>query len=190
MAFAALALLVVIGSGFLGGRLSSHSTSPLFRRLTFRRGNIPSARFGVDSKTVVYSAAWDGGPARAFFDPVGLFPIPLARIGSGYASRDFHDRPDGDRARSSALPGGIPFYRGTLAEAPLAGGAARDLLNDVLAADWDSLGKKVAVARMAGDHCRLEFPLGRVLYESKGFISDVRISPKQDLIAFLDHPDC
>jgi DNA-binding winged helix-turn-helix (wHTH) protein len=187
-AFAALALLAAIGVGILGGRLSSHSPSPLFRRLSFRRGNIPAARFGVDSKTIVYSAAWDGGQPELFSTrsdssqsrSLGLGPASLFAISATGQMAI---------ARAPRLLGIVPFYSGTLAEAPLAGGVARDLLNDVLAADWDSTGKGIAVVRMAGDRCRLELPLGRVLYESKGFISDVRISPKQDLIAFLDHPE-
>ena len=39
---------------------------PTFRRLTSRRGNVLSARFTPDGKTVVYSAAWDGKDAELF----------------------------------------------------------------------------------------------------------------------------
>ena len=187
VAFAALALLVAIGLGFLAGKLSSHSPPPLFRRLSFRRGYIPSARFGVDSKTVVYSAAWGGSQPELFSTrsdssesrSLALGPATLLAISTTGQMAI---------ARAPRLLGAVPFYTGTLAEAPLAGGAARDLLDDVLAADWGSSGKEVAVVRMVSGHCRLEFPLGRVLYESKGFISNVRISPKRNLIAFLDHP--
>jgi eukaryotic-like serine/threonine-protein kinase len=35
---------------------------------------------------------------------------------------------------------------------------------------------------------RLEFPLGHVLYETAGWISHPRISPKGNQVAFLDHP--
>ena len=35
---------------------------------------------------------------------------------------------------------------------------------------------------------RLEYPIGKVLYETSGWISDPRFSPKGDKIAFLDHP--
>ena len=34
---------------------------PSFHQLTFRRGDISSARFGSDGKSVLYSAGWDGG---------------------------------------------------------------------------------------------------------------------------------
>ena len=34
---------------------------------------------------------------------------------------------------------------------------------------------------------RLEYPIGKVLYETAGYISHPRISPKGDLVAFMDH---
>jgi len=35
---------------------------------------------------------------------------------------------------------------------------------------------------------RLEYPVGRVLYETAAYVSDLRFSPKGDRIAFMDHP--
>ena len=35
---------------------------------------------------------------------------------------------------------------------------------------------------------RLEFPVGKVLYETGGWIGHPRVSPKGDRIAFIDHP--
>ena len=32
-----------------------------------------------------------------------------------------------------------------------------------------------------------EYPIGKVLYETSGYISDLRISPNGDRIAFMDH---
>ena len=37
-------------------------------------------------------------------------------------------------------------------------------------------------------HSRLEYPIGHVLYESGGWISNIRFSPQHDKIAFMDHP--
>jgi eukaryotic-like serine/threonine-protein kinase len=42
--------------------------------------------------------------------------------------------------------------------------------------------------RRAGGFERLEFPLGKVLYQTSGYISDIRFSPSGDRIAFADHP--
>jgi eukaryotic-like serine/threonine-protein kinase len=43
------------------------------------------------------------------------------------------------------------------------------------------------VVRDVGGKSRLEFPMGKVLYETSGHISYARLSPKGDRIAFLDH---
>ena len=66
---------------------------------------------------------------------------------------------------------------GMLARAPLAGGAPREILDGVEAASWSPDGSRLAVVRYLGDKERLEFPIGKVLYESTGWIADVRFSP-------------
>jgi eukaryotic-like serine/threonine-protein kinase len=37
-------------------------------------------------------------------------------------------------------------------------------------------------------HSRLEYPIGNVLYQTSGWISNIRFSPQYDKIAFMDHP--
>ena len=39
---------------------------PQFRQLTFRRGQIQSARFAPDGQTILYTAAWEGRPMEIF----------------------------------------------------------------------------------------------------------------------------
>jgi eukaryotic-like serine/threonine-protein kinase len=68
------------------------------------------------------------------------------------------------------------------------GGAPRELLDHVIAADWSRDGAQLAVARSANGKCRLEYPIGNILYESIDWISHMRISPQGDAIAFMDHP--
>jgi len=74
-----------------------------------------------------------------------------------------------------------------LARVSLGGGAPRDLLTGVEAADWSPNGQ-LAVVRRVNDKARLEFPVGKVLYETTGSISSPRFAPGGALIAFLDHP--
>ena len=71
---------------------------------------------------------------------------------------------------------------------PLAGGAPREILEGVQWADWSPDGTNLAVVRDVGGRNRLEFPIGKVLYEAGGWISHPRISPKGDWVAFIDHP--
>src|SRR5262249_949791 len=73
-------------------------------------------------------------------------------------------------------------------QAPLSGSAQRDLLEDVGDADWSPDGGALAVVRAPQRRYRLEFPVGKTLYETTGWISHPRISPKGDCVAFLDHP--
>lgn len=49
-------------------------------------------------------------------------------------------------------------------------------------------GANLAVVHVVGGKRRLEYPIGKVLYETTGWVSHPRISPKGDMIAFLDHP--
>ena len=53
-------------SSALDGSRAPGTVVPFYRQLTFRRGNVHSARFAPDGRTVVYSAAWDGGPLEPF----------------------------------------------------------------------------------------------------------------------------
>ncbi len=77
---------------------------------------------------------------------------------------------------------------GTLARAPLAGGAPREVLEQVQWADWSPDGTGWLVVRDFGGMNRLEYPIGKPLYQTGGWIGHPRISPKGDLIAFADHP--
>jgi Tol biopolymer transport system component len=77
---------------------------------------------------------------------------------------------------------------GTLARAPLAGGAPRDVLEQVQWADWGPDGTSLAVVRDFGGKNQLEYPIGKPLYETGGWVGHPRVSSKGNLIAFLDHP--
>ncbi|HUJ25757.1 MAG TPA: hypothetical protein VLW85_07050, partial [Myxococcales bacterium] len=77
---------------------------------------------------------------------------------------------------------------GTLARVPLAGGAPRELLENVFEVDWSPDGSAFAVVRKAQNGFRLEYPAGNLLYETAGWISGTRFSRTGDRIAFIDHP--
>ncbi|HXM78948.1 MAG TPA: hypothetical protein VOA00_06935, partial [Thermoanaerobaculia bacterium] len=77
---------------------------------------------------------------------------------------------------------------GTLARVPLAGGAPREVLENVEDADWSPDGTSLAVARQVGNRNRIEYPIGKVLYDAAGWVSDIRVSPDGRLVAFIDHP--
>lgn len=77
---------------------------------------------------------------------------------------------------------------GPLAVVPRSGGAPRDLLEDVCAADWSPDGRTLAVVRRVSGEDRLEMPPGRVLVKTSGWLGDVRVSPDGRRIACTKHP--
>jgi eukaryotic-like serine/threonine-protein kinase len=80
------------------------------------------------------------------------------------------------------------FSLGTLAEVSSISGTPREILNDVQEADWAPNGTDLAVVRHVAGRSRLEFPAGKLLYQPAGWISNPRVSPDGDKIAFLEHP--
>ncbi len=65
-AIAAGLLLTIMGAFAvrLAVRKAPAATVPLFRRLSFRRGTIYSARFTPDGKSLIYGAEWEGKPLQ------------------------------------------------------------------------------------------------------------------------------
>ena len=65
-----------------------------------------------------------------------------------------------------------------LARLPIGGGAPREVLENVRSADWSPDGDSLAVVRTGGGRDTLEFPIGQVLYQAHGWLSDVSVSPE------------
>ncbi len=186
-----LGLLVALAVGFVAGRRlwgPSAASAPLYHEITFRRGEIRSARFAPDGQTILYSAAWQGNPVETFSARQGM--VESRSLGLGRAEL-LAISSKGEMALSlGSHPVGTWINVGTLARAPLAGGAPRPVLDDVEWADWSPDGNNLAVVRNVGGRDRLEYPIGKVLYEtSGGWISYPRVSPKGDVVAFMDHPN-
>ena len=76
---------------------------------------------------------------------------------------------------------------GTLAQVSIGADAPRDLLDNVEAADWAPDGNALAAVHVVNGQSRIEYPIGKVLYETAGWISHLRFSPKGDRLAFIDH---
>jgi len=158
---------------------------PTWERVSFRRGMIWSGRFAPDAQTVVYSAAWDGDRVRVFSTRAGTSDTRTLDLPSG---KILAISPKGEMAFLRD-PRFIFFFLqpGTLARASLEGGVGRDLLEDVDAADWSPNGGELAVARWVAGKTRLEYPIGKVLYETEGRISSLRVSRDGAWIAFFEH---
>ncbi len=181
--------LVALIAGFSLGQRSARTPPtppPSYHQLSFRRGMVRVARFAPDGQTIVYSATWEGHPAEVFSTrPGGTASRSLGLAGADILAIS-------SSGEMAVLLGSRQvrswIYTGTLARVALAGGAPREILEEVQWADWAPNGETLAVVRDAGGRNRLEFPIGKVLYERVGWISHPRISPKGDRVAFLDHP--
>jgi len=157
-----------------------------FHQLTFRQQPIFNARFAPDGKTVVYSAAPEGNTPEIFSlrpdypeaSPRGLSGIHLLSVSSRGELAVL------TRARFIRHS----FFQGTLARMPLEGGAPREILDRVREADWSPDGTDLAVIRDVNGKDRLEFPVGKILSESGGYLSNPRFSPDGKRIAFFEHP--
>jgi Tol biopolymer transport system component/predicted Ser/Thr protein kinase len=182
------ALAAGIGVGYLLHSLPSTKTGrPAgIKRLTFARGSIQSARFAPDGQTIVYGAAWEGRPleiltTRADSSESRSLGIPNADVLAVSST--------GELAISLGRHSLFGFQTvGTLARVPLAGGAPRELLENVEDADWSPDGKELAVTRQVGNRAHIEYPIGKVLFDAAGWVGDVRVSPDGKLVAFIDHP--
>ena len=184
---AGVAIAVVMLS--LGWWLGHGSgTPPLaeYKQITFRTGSIGNARFTPDG-SVVYSASWDGGQDQLYMsrmdDPgareLGLKDAELLSISKS-----------GELAiRLNTVRYGGYAQSGTLARVPLSGGTPREVLENVQDADWSASGDAMAVVRYVPEnsHWRLEYPVGKVLFDSINWISHPKISPAGKWIAFADH---
>ncbi|HYX21876.1 MAG TPA: protein kinase, partial [Thermoanaerobaculia bacterium] len=186
----ALAAAAIAGAGLLvGHQLWKSPTAPIptFHRLTYRRGTVWDGRFSPDGHVVFYSANWDGSEKTELYSTRTENPgSQLLDLPGGLVESISHA---GEMLILSDRLTSIGYaHRGVLRTAPLGAGAARDLFEDVVGADWAPDGKSIALIRAPGWRHRLEFPAGKVLYETAGWISHPRVSPKGDLVAFLDHP--
>jgi Tol biopolymer transport system component len=179
--------LVLFAAGVLIGRLGgpAPASNPSYSQLTYRQGRISSARFAADGQTIVFAADWDGEGLQLFTvnrgsaesRSLGLDDAEILSVSS-----------QGELAlllRPRIIVGWS--QTGTLARMPLGGGAPRELIDDVSSADWNPSGDELAVVRRDKMISRLEYPPGNVLFETVGWIGDVRFSPDGKLIAFADH---
>ncbi|HSA94159.1 MAG TPA: protein kinase [Terriglobales bacterium] len=180
------ATLAAVALAVWAGLQLGKAAPPAFQQLTFRRGTIHQARFSADGQTVVYSARWDGESAQVYStrpESPESSPLALPR-GNLLAISSKGDLAVTLGCRWIGLLGCV----GTLATVPLSGGAPRESLQDVEWADWSPDGQQLTIVRYADGHERLEYPVGKVLVETTGLISHPRVSPKNDGVAFLEHP--
>ena len=182
------AAAVALAAGLSAGRFLARPSAAgvAYTQQTFNETVITLARLAPDGKTIVFSAAPAGqSPSLWIVRPDYAEPQPLAGAGT-------HLLGVSSQGELAVLTGAeiIEFkvYSGTLARMPLGGGAPRALVEHVHDADWATDGQDLAIVRTVGGKDRLEYPAGKVLVETAGWISDPRFSRDGRTIAFVEHP--
>lgn len=193
----ALGLLLVVGLSVISSlnRRKTPTTAQVIqspagdrrleRQLTNRDGFISASRFLPDGKGVIYSAGFEGHPVELFFTDVD---------GSESRSGGAESAALKSVSRSGKIAVLLNFelnwadgYNGTLAVLPAGGGKPEPVMeavDDAAFAPDDTL----AIIRSGLGGQQLEYPAGKVLHKSSGWMSYPRFSPKGDKIAFFEHP--
>jgi eukaryotic-like serine/threonine-protein kinase len=165
---------------------TAHPPHFVFKQKTFTRQSIFNARFAPDGKTIVFSAAQQGHSPRLFvIRPDYPAPQPIG-------AEDTHLLSVSSRGELAVLSHAqwkyAYVFEGTLGRVPLGGGAPRDIMEGVRCADWSPNGSELAIIHTVEGKDRIEFPIGRVLYESPSPLTDLRVSPDGKRVGFFEHP--
>jgi len=176
----------MLALGWWLGHGSGPAPPPEYQQITFRTGSIGNARFTPDG-SIVYSATWEGSNEQLYLartDDTGSRELGLKNAELLAISKS------GELAirLTTVFLGGYARI-GTLARVSLGGGTPREVLENVQDADWSASGESMAVVRFVPEnhHWRLEYPIGRVLFDSINWISLPKISPDGKRVAFADH---
>jgi hypothetical protein len=184
-AVTAMGILVLGATVWTVARLSAVKPQPKFTRLTYQEGYLSNARFAKDGQTVVYSAQWNTDPLQVYsvrteFPQSTKVDLPTAALLALSASGDLELAVDPVNESW--------FMYGTMAQAQMVGGMPRAQEKEVIAADYAPDGKSLAVVRRANRKVQLEYPAGKVIYVTSGYLDYARVSPSGNEVAFLEHP--
>jgi DNA-binding winged helix-turn-helix (wHTH) protein/Tol biopolymer transport system component len=157
--------------------LTRHKTlaEPFFRQITFRRGFVDMARFAPDGQTVLYAACWNS-------DPSGISMVSPG--GPESRSLGFNDYSLMSASKSGEL---ILVRKRSTYRVPMNGGSPKLFMEGTKWVDWMPQGEFALVRPDAGRE-KVEFPRGRVVFQTAGYVSHLRVSPRGDAVAFLEHP--
>jgi eukaryotic-like serine/threonine-protein kinase len=182
---AAVAIAAILGAAISWFLRPAPPTPPTFTRVSYDQGTTIRGRLSGDGKTVLYSAILQDGlpdtyairgdyPASV---PAGLHGALLLAV-----SRQ-------DQLAVLVRPRLYSHYQwfGTLATTPAGGTQPREILENVYDADWSPDGHDLAVIDKEGDNWRLQYPIGKILLQDHKWLTDPRVSPNGDLVAFFHH---
>jgi dipeptidyl aminopeptidase/acylaminoacyl peptidase len=186
-AAALVAALLIVSALALWSRDASPGAAPAaptFTQLTFGHGHVANARFAPDGQTVFYAASWGGAPVQVFeWRPTGPESRRLEPASASLASVSS----TGELALLLRCRLDWGSCVGTLASMPQAGDTPREILENVVSADWAPDGKALAAIQVIGGEYQLQFPPETPLYKSANKIGFLRFSPQGDRLAFVEY---
>ena len=180
------ALIIAMAAGVFAGRAMAPRAAAAMRftAKTFEPQSIATARFMPDGKTIIFSSAISGNIVQLYEIRTGTlearpFGAPRTHLLSVSSKGEL-------AVLTNASSLGQRLFKGTLARTSVEG-SPRPWMEGVREADWSPDGSTLAIAHDMGSRDRLEYPIGTVLYETAGYVSDLRVSPDGAHVAFLDH---
>jgi serine/threonine protein kinase len=188
-----LTVVAAAGSFLLFQRLRTR-LPPTFQRLTFRRGMVWRGLFAPNATSILFTATWEDEPTQTYLTSPESAGFDRRLEAEPLLPMAFS--PDGSEALvllgTFRLPNGR--LSGTLARMPALGGNPRRILAEAAWADWSRNGRWLAAVRNSGGERVLELRdadggKAKELFRTRGAISSVRFSPRDDWIAFVHHPE-
>ena len=184
---AGLAIIAAASWTFISSRRSNVPPKAIeYTQKTYTAQTVFQALYAPDGQTIVYSAAPGGSTPYLYSirpdytEPLKMSTDPLQLLSiSSKGELAVLTRPQWLAHR---------MFVGTLARMPLAGGAPREIMEDVSQATWAPDGSDLAISRPVEGVWRIEYPAGKVLYQTGAYISDLRFSPDGKHIAYFEHP--
>jgi hypothetical protein len=184
LAPAAVGMVLLVAGGLAGwlvARSAGSGALPLYHQLTFERGLVYAARFATDGRSIYYSSSWNGHPLQIY----STVPDSPESRSLGLRNSTLFAVSSTDMAISLGCKDRyIGNCQGTLGQVPVAGGTPREIVEDALAADWTADASEMAVIRQVEGKYRVEFPRGKMIYESDNPLRYLRISPRANAVAF------
>jgi eukaryotic-like serine/threonine-protein kinase len=182
---AAIALAALLGAATSWFLRPAPPPPPIFTRISFDTGTLIRGRLTADGKTVLYSAILENGLPDTYAIR-GDYP---ASVSAGLQGALLLAVSHQDQLAVIARPKLYSHYQwfGTLATTPIGGTQPRELLENVYDADWSPDGHDLAVIDKDGDNWRLQYPIGKILLQGRNWLTEARISPDGNQVAFFHH---